>query len=356
MPVETITPEVSIPTSPQEGGDDRATMLAEIARLDDSGNLPESDDNLDLTEDAPDNLASQESAEEAEAEAEAEPGEAESEEAAEPPVLEAAPDAALEKIQQAEKRSKERLADHMASERAKFKEEQESHAARLAEAEKVMADHDARTRRSFDPSGKSKEELMAEARKIHALAIAADPDADPAQRAQAARTVKEQQIEDRLSAAEKRADEAEARFNAREQEAQMSVQKAKMVDHLTSSVRGDTPLLRNMLAGKGAEAAKERCLAVAVALYEQTGETPDVEDVQMYVEEAEREKLEHLGLDLDVVLKATSPTKIKNPAAEEKKSASPTLGNDLTTSTQPRDKPLTESEERADILKGMASL
>ena len=162
-------------------------------------------------------------------------------------------------------------------------------------------------------------------------------------------------MESRLAAAEKRADAADERWAAREAEVTQKANAKEMTDHLVGAVTDETPLTRNLLNGKGATAAKERLLNIAVALWQQTGETPDATDVHKYFEEAERERLSDLGLDPDLVLKSSRKLKTKNPVAGEKTSA-PTLGNDLTTSTQPRGGPMTEAEEKADIIKGMSQL
>jgi len=156
---ETQAPAESAPA------DDRDSILAGMAELQ---NAPLSDGEVDLTQTSPPDEAAQEAAAAAEPVEDTEGSEEEEEEeevteedqASED--VEAAPselDADLSRIQQAEKRSKERFAEHISAEREALAKEREEFSAQIEEAKAIKADHEAAQRRRSTSRGRASPSL-----------------------------------------------------------------------------------------------------------------------------------------------------------------------------------------------------
>jgi hypothetical protein len=315
--------------------DDRDTLLAEMRGLGDDDPTP--DDTADLSQEEPTAAESEEEPSE-DAETPEEEAETAPETAEEPEE-----DESLAKMQAAERRHKERVA----ADRAELAREREAWA---AEQQQAKAELEAAKK----PEPKTPDELYAAARQAHALWKASQADSTPQEKAAAERMQAESAAAAELRATRDELKELKAELKADKEEAANRVQAEKFTDHLVAGITDETPLVKNLLTGKGKSRARERILNIAAYLHSQSGESPDPIDVFKIYEESERADLEERGIDPDAVLKATTTPKTKTPDATEKKSA--TLGNDLAISTPPRSEPLTEEEERADMLKGMAGL
>ena len=347
-----MTAETEAPAELAAGEAGRSTLLAEMANLSDAP-ADDSEGTVDLTQDsAPDEAAQEEAA----AQEEVTEEEVSTEEVEAAPVDETPDaDAALEMEQQREKRFREK----MAADKADFAKEQESHAEKLAEADRIIAAQATREQRaSFDPVGALKlqtpEQMMAAAKQLYQAAKAAGPDATPEQREAANRALATNQQASELEQLKAEVAAMKTAATDKESAAAHKQEMDSYIDGVATTAGDETPLVRNLLAGKGAKMARERILNIASYLAQSTGEPPEAVDVLRIYEDSEREALIERGIDPDSVAKATTP-KTNTPAAVKAKSA--TLGNDLGTSTtMPRSEPLSDAEEKDDILKGMAGL
>lgn len=256
----------------------------------------------------------------------------------------------LDVVQKAQKRAKEELA----RERAELERERERWKAewnpRIQQAEQFLQ---LAGRAKYDPVGVllalglTEDDLEPAARQVYAHSKAAA--ADPRYKESATRVMRERQVADELAQTRKELTEMRQQLQAREQ-AQAAEREAQRYMESVVKVAGEeTPLVRTMLA-KNAERTRERLAQTAMRLIEESGETPDPEDVVKALEQARRAELEELGIDLDTAIKA-APKKATPVAGETK--AARTLTADLGTPAQPRAANRSRQDERADVLRAL---
>lgn len=261
-------------------------------------------------------------------------------------------DKAIERIHAAEKQSRTQIDSaraELVKEKAEWTEKITNFEARTAEIEA------AEKRAKHDPAGlleslgvKSPTELMNAAKLLHAMAVKDTDKANPEQLAQARRTLKDREVDDRVAKMEqenlKLRSEIESRQKAVEEETNIKA----YTDRVASEISDKHPLVNNMLK-RAPDSVRKQIFVLASELHSQTGEPPDAIDVIRLFEETERKSLTDRGIDPDLILEGMKRTKTKTPAAGEKRSASIGTSNGTTTKTSLDFD--SEEELRADVLR-----
>jgi hypothetical protein len=281
--------------------------------------------------------------------------EGEAEKSAKPPAEkhDAETEKRLAKVQDAEKRSREKLA----AERKQFDEERAAAAKERAEMAKAREEYDAflklKEKAKLDPAAALEalgvEDFDYAARQAYARTKAKAE--DPGNREAAARAMREREAADKLTATEKRIIELEKRLEERDQRAQVQKQAEEYMSGVLKNAQAN-PLAKHFL-DKDPDHVNQRLRRIAYDLAQEMDDVPDAEDVIARYEQEERKTLARYGVNPDTILAPQAPTK-KNEQAAEKKNAAPTLSNDLTTHRVARTRE-TEREKRDAVRAALES-
>lgn len=319
--------ETAVPTAI----DDREAILAEMDALTDEGD----------SEETP---AAQAAKELETDEAEAEPAPNEDEDDVEAADLEpevALDDKKLAALQRHDKKQKEALA----ADRAALEEREKS----LVDRESAIKSWEAaKARAAIDPVGVL-EELGLTPEQFEDTArdfYNRRPDAQ-VDRATAQRNMK---VREANSAAAQALQEVKAlKAQIQESEDRRVVQERfnTYITKASAAITDETPIVAKLFANNP-EKFRSAIDTTAARLWEETGETPDHVDVLKELENTKRAELLELGIDL--------PKGSQQPAQASKQPVGKTLTNELGNPTKTRAEPLTDYEEREDVLKGMATL
>lgn len=340
--LESTQPEI------QSSADLRADVLAELE-------TPDTDDVS--TSDAADEPAVEPEEVEAGTEEVVEDAEPEAELAAEPETAtpdepDTKTDKAIERIHAAEKQSRTQID----SARAELVKEQSEWTEKMTNFEARSAEIEAAQKRAkHDPAGlleslgvKGPTDLMNAARLLHAMAVSGTDKANPEQLAQAQRTLKDREVDDRVANMEAENAKLRSEMETRDATAARETDIKNYTDLVVSGVSDKHPMVNNMLK-HDPSAVRTKLFEYANALHGQTNEVPDAIDVIQLFEEAERKSLTDRGLDPDLILQGMKRTKTQTPVAGEKRSASIGTSNGTTTKTSKTFE--TEEELRADVLR-----
>lgn len=332
----------------QSSADLRADVLAELE-------APEADDVS--TPAATDEPAGEPEEVEAGTEEVVEDAEPEAELAAEPETAtpdepDTKTDKAIERIHAAEKQSRTQIDSaraELVKEKAEWTEKITNFEARTAEIEAAQkrAKHDpAALLGQFGVTEAS--DLMNAARQLHAMAVAGTDKANPEQLAQAQRTLKEREVDDRVAKIEAENLKLRSEISDRQKAVEEETNIKAYTDRVASEISDKHPLVNNMLK-RAPESVRKQIFVLASELHSQTGEPPDAIDVIQLYEETERKSLTDRGIDPDLILEGMKRTKTKTPAAGEKRSAS--IGTSNGTTTKTSESFGSEEELRADVLR-----
>jgi hypothetical protein len=255
----------------------------------------------------------------------------------------------LAKVQDAEKRSREKLAaerKEFEAERAKAAEERKALDAQRAEFEQFQK---LRERAKVDPVAAMKalgiDDLEYAAKQAYAATKA-----DPNNKEAAARALREREAADKISATEKRIMDLEKKLEEREQRAMVQRQAEEYMSGVMKAADAN-PLAKHVMA-KDPDHANQRLRRIAYDLAQELDDVPDAEDVIARFEQEERQTLTRYGVNIDSILKPD--TTKKNEPTAEKKNAAPTLSHDLTTSRVARARE-TEREKRDAVRAALES-
>lgn len=172
---------------------------------------------------------------------------------------------------------------------------------------------------------------------------------DPKLREQATQSLREREMQAKLDELEKNYRKlAEERKQEQEQQA-IRKQVEEYMGSVTQAVTEEHSIVHSMMQ-KAPEKARAQLEEAARYLYQQTGETPDPEDVVSTLEKARRAELEELGIEIP---KAGKKPKTKPKAKASEKAVAKTLSSDLGTQTQPRDEPPSDEDIDAAILRDL---
>lgn len=247
----------------------------------------------------------------------------------------------LEAINRQERRAKEGLA----KERAELERQLQEWAPRIKAAE---AFESLRARVRYEPArvleelGLSAEDFEPAARDLYSRSPKAAE--TPALREQAARTLREREAMDRVTAAEQRAAAVEQRLQQMVYQQQAQAYMATVAE----SVSDESPVVKAMMTNDRQE-AMGALTEMAQHLLQEYGETPDPADVVRELEKLEVARAKKRGF-------ATPTTKTNTPVAGEQRTAPKTLTNQLTsTTTPPRATPQSRKEAETDVLKALES-
>jgi hypothetical protein len=252
-------------------------------------------------------------------------------------------DKKLAALQRAEKKQQE-AAQARAS-------ELEAREAALAEREDVIKRYEAaKARAAVDPVGVLEElgltpdQFEETARDFYNRRPGADVD-----RVTAQRNLKVREANSAAAKALEEVKELKAQLQHAEDRRIVQQRFDTYINKTVEAIGADTPIVAKLHANNPNKFRSEVDLTAA-RLWEETGETPDHVDVLQELENTKRAELLELGFELP------KGSQTKQPAQASQKPVGKTLTNDLGTPTKPRTEPLTEEEERADVLKGMAQL
>jgi hypothetical protein len=255
----------------------------------------------------------------------------------------------LAKVNEAEKRNRDKLAADRAALDTERKKLDEDRKAAEAERAEMDAFRKLRERAKLDPVAALKalgvDDLDYAARQAYAQSKAkAD---DPANREAAARALAAREQADTIEKLTKRLDAYEARDQQRQQQEQVRQQADKFMADLGKAAQAN-PVAKHFHA-QDPEDTDRQFRRIAADLYEETGDIPDTDDVLARFEKQRRDEAKRYGVNLDTILSpATAKTK-KTEEAAAKKNAAKTLGNDLSTSSVPR-RSQGNKESRAETL------
>jgi hypothetical protein len=247
----------------------------------------------------------------------------------------------LEAIQRQERRAKEGLT----REKAEFERQLQEWAPRIQAAEQFET---LRSRARYDvvgvlsALGLTVDDFEPAAKSLFAHSPKAKE--NPALRETAERTMREREAFDRLSALENQNQQLLQRL----EQQNIQRQTEEYLSSVTKAASDETPIVRTMLANDPYE-AKDQLRQVALAILEETGETPDPADVVKELEKLERSRLKKRGIDFPT-------TKQSTPVAGEQRTATKTVSNQLTQSTTAaRKNPQSRNEEITDVLAALES-
>ena len=248
----------------------------------------------------------------------------------------------LAALQRQEKKQKEALA----VERAEIEERAKAIAER---EESIKSWEAAKARAAIDPVGVleelglTPEQFEDTARDSYNRRPGADVD-----RVTAQRNIKLREANSAAERALKRVEELEAKIQARDDQQAVQAKVTAYLSEAAAKLDEDTPILTKLHANNRSKFDRDVGL-MADKLWQETGETPDHVDVIRELENTKRAELLELGIE---------PPKsgTKQPAQASQKPVGKTLTNELGNPTKPRTEPLTEEEEREEVLRGLAEL
>ncbi len=172
---------------------------------------------------------------------------------------------------------------------------------------------------------------------------------DPAAREDSARMTREREDRERAAESQTRIERLEQQLTQRDSEAAARA----FLDGAAKSVTDATPLVGKLLENDASE-AREQMRLIAVEMWNEYGEPPDVSDVVTELEQREHARFMKRGIDPYSILKATA-TKTMTPPAGETKTAPRTLSSDLGTPTKPRTAHLSKEERRQETIRALES-
>lgn len=263
----------------------------------------------------------------------------------------------LEAIQNAEKRSREKITALRAEARAELETERKKLEAdwgprlkaaqdfeELKKSAKRGSSHFVAAMRAL---GLGEDDFEPAAQVLYAFSKAGA--ADPARKAHAERLMRDRDLDESTSSAHRRIEELEAKLEQKDQQAQIASQRSAYLDHAVKAIGEDAPLAK-ALAAKNPAKLREALWATTERLYrENDNEIPEPAALIAAYEKTRRAELEELGVDVPTL----STTKKNNQAADKKHPAK-TLGNDLSTPRVPRPTK-SDKEHRAETLAMLES-
>lgn len=251
----------------------------------------------------------------------------------------------LAAVQAAEKRGREKLTaerKQIEAERAAFEKER---AELAAQRKDLDAYQKARERAKLDPVG-ALEALGVDDLEYAAKQLYAKAKADPSNKEAAARMMREREAAERLEAIERRLAERETAEKERSvmEQARAAATRFMGAVEKAATTGADAPLAKVFLA-KAPDKTRAQLGKIALELYDETGDEPQIDDVLARFEKTRREELLEYGVDPDSL---TTPGQKKNDQAAAKKNAAKTLSSDLSTTRVPRP-PSSDRELRAQV-------
>jgi hypothetical protein len=269
------------------------------------------------------------------------------------PSAEAKPDADTAKRLAAVQREETRARAKLAKEREEIVAERAAAAKERAELEadrKALAEfRRAQERAKVDPvaylraAGVPDAELEDAARQVYAAAKG-----NPANKAEAARTLREKELAAEVAELKKwREERTQAETTQAEMASARAAADAYVADLTKAAAAGEaSPLAKHFLA-KNPQRTEAALRRITWELLQETGDKPDHEDVLARFEKQRRAELEEFGIDPTTLSTAKTDQKKPDPVAA-KKPAAKTLGNDLSTPRVPRPRS-SERELRAEV-------
>jgi hypothetical protein len=361
-----------------EGGDDRASMLAELRAIDRApaptedaepeapapketggGDALEPDEDTPTVEDEAQEPEASEDDAELDAEAEIEP-DAEEDEEVDPETAKR-----FQPVQREEKRARAALAAErreFEEERQRWRDESKDRIAAVERFEKL------KERARYDLAavakelGITEEEFEYHAERLYRLSPKGQK--DPRNKQMTEQQMREREAADRIAKLEKQIQEREAR-EAQEREVaeqkkaadqyldEVQKQVGKIVDPKTKKAVA-TPLVAKMLKADP-EWGRDKLRRTAARMIKETGEVPKASAVVLELEKRERARLAKLGVDIPQAggtTDASAPSK-KGAAKTKQPGAGATVRPQPKTDGSERPAPKTPEEERAEIVRAM---
>ena len=238
----------------------------------------------------------------------------------------------LERIQRAEKRSR----DALATERQKLDAERAEWKGRMDAAQRV---EQLAARAKYDPVaalqalGLTDEDFEPAAKALYAGPPAGRK--DPKLATEAAERMRLRSTGDDVAQLRQQVGDLTRSLQERDARAAQEHQVAAYLDRalkVAAQLNGEAPIVRAMLA-KNPEKARARIAAAAYRLAEETGEVPEPEEVLAALEAERRAELEELGLDPAALAKPASGAAAGSPAPAK---PSPSLGAGMGGPAKPR--------------------
>lgn len=260
----------------------------------------------------------------------------------------------LAKVQDAEKRSREKLAAEKQQLEATKAEIEKAREELKAAREEVAQFAKLKERAKLDPAAALKalgvEDLEYAAKQAYAQSKAkAD---DPANREAAARQLRERELADEVAELKKWRAEREQREKQQAEQATVQKQAEEYMSGVMKAAASN-PLAKHFI-DKAPQKVDRQLRQIAYDLARELDDVPDAEDVIARFEKIRREEAAEYGLDIDKLISPATASTKKNEQSAEKKNAAPTLSNDLSTPRVPRAN-VSERERRKEVLSALES-
>jgi hypothetical protein len=324
-----------------------ASLLAELARLSDDGQVAPGD------EPAVEETTEPAAAEKPEGDADDDDDKGKDDK---PEGEDAKPDPELERRLEQLQRQEKRAKDAVTAARAELEQERTAFERERTEWKPKVERFEALAGRAkYDPAsvllelGLEDADFEQAARQLYALSV--EGKKNPALRQQSAQSLRERETLTRLEQLEKKNAELLEQMTSKEKAAEIERNVNEYMGTVEKAVDAGSVLVQRMLEKTPAK-ARAQLRQVADALYSATGEVPEPLDVVARLEKIRRAELEELGLEIPAAGK-TAPKTTTPAAATEKAMANKTLSNDLGTQTQPRSEQLSDEEIDAQILRDL---